>query len=129
LEFEVGVILAVTLDDGGEFVLTTVGGEGVFHVSYVEAVVIFTQGFAVDGTVASPVSHSTDLFDVFEDSHSFEFGYAGWTMIRFVLEMDVRYAYAIARGVFKTCSSYKIRLVPIEGTYLLNDHDWKICSA
>ena len=90
MEFEAWVVLAVTLDDGGEFVLATVGGEGVFHVTFVEAVVIFAEGFAVDSAVASPVSHAADFFDVFEDSHSIEFGDARWTRIS--QGKDARYA-------------------------------------
>jgi len=37
-------------------VLTAVDWEGVFHVSFVEAVVVFGEGAAVDGAVAAPVA-------------------------------------------------------------------------
>ena len=63
-QLEVRIVLAVTLDDCRELVLATVCGEGVFHVAYVEAVVVLAEGFAVDGAVAAPVAHSVDLFDV-----------------------------------------------------------------
>lgn len=70
----------MTLYDGREFVLAAVGGEGVFHVAYVEAVVVFAEGFPVDGAITSPVSHAANFLDVFEDSYTIEFSDAGWTI-------------------------------------------------
>jgi hypothetical protein len=91
LEFEAWIVLAMTLDDGGEFVLAAVSWEGVFHVAHVEAVVVFTEGFTVHGAVAAPVAHATDFLDIFQDSYAVEFGDTGWTK-KINVGRDGRYA-------------------------------------
>jgi hypothetical protein len=84
LESVVGMRFTVLLDDGGELVLTAIRRKGVLHVSNVQSVIIFGESAPVDGSKSSPVTITTDLDDIFEDSNAVELRHTWRTEIRLV---------------------------------------------
>jgi hypothetical protein len=81
-QLELWIFFAVSGDDGCKFMLSTIGGERIFHMSDIETVIVLGKSFSVDRTVTPPISHTSDFLDVFEDTNAVEFGDARGSAIR-----------------------------------------------